>query len=512
MLIAILANLSYPCSPLSDMENNAHIIKALLMVGAAIVSLMMVATSVVLLAYGPAMSTALTAMSIAILSISPFPVVSTIVLLRSLTRYAKEAETFSTRDPLTGLYNQHTFWDLLQYETQRSMRQKYKFSLLHIDVDNFKIINDTYGHEVGDRFLKDFSDILRAAVRKGDIPARFAGDNFTAILPVCDEEQAYIVAKRLMDGLRSHSITLPDGAVVQETISIGVAVFPSHARDAKDLFLLADSMLGQAKSSGKDNMAFPSDGDNVEMLRNLSGKNIMILDAIQRRKKKIVPYFQPIIDVKNRSIMAYEVLTRIIVGDRVIPASDFIEAAESMGAIGKIDYQLIEQAFIMVTEKQYTGTLFLNLSPKAMVISDFMPTIRALFRDYAVDPGSMVFEITERDTVKNVRLFETFVRKLKDEGFRFAIDDFGAGYSSFQYLKNFPVDYLKVDGEFIRTMGVNGTMEREIVTSIAALAGRLNIKTIAEYVESELIFNEVDSAGIDYAQGYHIQRPSPNLS
>jgi diguanylate cyclase (GGDEF)-like protein len=486
-------------------------IRKILLAGSIAVSLSMALTTIILLAYDRNIPAALNVLVLVILALSPFPVVSTIVLLRSLTNYAKEAESFATRDPLTGLYNQHTFWDLLQYETQRSLRQKYKFSLLHIDIDNFKIINDTYGHEIGDRFLKDFSDILRAAVRKGDIPARFAGDNFTAILPVCDEEQAYIVATRLMDGLRSHSITLPDGSVVQETISIGVAVFPSHAQDAKDLFLLADSMLGQAKSSGKDNMAFPSDGDNVEMLKNLGEKNIMILDALRHHKKKIVPYFQPIVDVKNRSIMAYEVLTRIVMDDRVIPAADFIEAAESMGAIGKIDYQLIEQTFIMVAEKHYTGTLFLNLSPKAMVISDFMPTIRALFRDYAVKPGDMVFEITERDTVKNVRLFENFVRTLKDEGFRFAIDDFGAGYSSFQYLKNFPVDYLKVDGEFIRTMGGNGTMEREIVTSIASLASRLNIKTIAEFVESESILNEVDTAGIDYAQGYHIQRPSPNL-
>jgi EAL domain-containing protein (putative c-di-GMP-specific phosphodiesterase class I) len=109
-------------------------------------------------------------------------------------------------------------------------------------------------------------------------------------------------------------------------------------------------------------------------------------------------------------------------------------------------------------------------------------------------------------------LFENFVRALKDEGFRFAIDDFGAGYSSFQYLKNFPIDYLKVDGEFIRTMGDNGTMAKEIVTSIASLASRLNIKTIAEYVESESIMSQVNSAGIDYAQGYHIQRPSPYLA
>ena len=491
--------------------DNVHKIKTLLLAGSAAVTAAMAATGGILLAQGDGISSALKAMAIAILVLSPFPALSTLVIVRALDRYMKKAESYATRDSLTGLYNQHTFWDLLKYETERSMRQGYMFSLLNIDVDNFKIISNTYGHEVGDRFLKDFSDILRAAVRKGDIPARYAGDNFTAILPVCDEEQAYIVAKRLIDSLRNYSFTLPDGVVVQETVSIGVAVFPSHAKDAKDLFLLAENLLGQAKSSGKDNMAFPSDGDNVEMLKHLSDKNIMILDALQQRKKKIVPFFQPIINVKDRSIMAHEVLTRIIVDDRVIPAADFIEAAESMGAIGKIDYQLIEQAFIMVKQKNYTGTLFLNLSPKAMVIKEFMPTVRALFRDYGINPGDMVFEITERDTVKNMRLFETFVHTLRDEGFRFAIDDFGAGYSSFQYLKNFPVDYIKVDGEFIRTMCSNGSMVREIVTSIASLASRLNIKSIAEFVESESILNEVDSAGIDYAQGYFIQQPSPQL-
>jgi len=491
--------------------HNVNRIKTLLLAGATTVSVMMGVTGVVMLLYGSGMPAALMAMAITILVLAPFPAASTVVLLRALDRYAKEAESYATRDSLTGLYNQNTFWDLLQYETQRSQRQKYKFSLLLIDVDNFKVINDKYGHEVGDLFLKDFSMILRSAVRKGDIPARFAGDNFTAILPVCDEEQAYVVANRLMDGLRNHSITLPDGMQVHETISIGVAVFPSHAKDAQDLFLLADSMLEQAKSAGKDNISFPSDGDNVEMIKNMGDTHIMILDAIRNRKNRIVPYFQPIMNVKDKSITAYEVLTRIVIGDRVVPAADFIEAAENMGAIGKIDYQLIEQAFIIVKEQKFTGTLFLNLSPKAMVINDFMPTIRALFRDYAINPGDMVFEITERDTVKNIRLFEQFVRTLKDEGFRFAIDDFGAGYSSFQYLKTFPIDYLKVDGEFIRSMGGSGTIEKEIVSSIAALADRIKVKTIAEFVETEAILGEVESAGIHYAQGYYIQRPSPHL-
>jgi len=271
-------------------------------------------------------------------------------------------------------------------------------------------------------------------------------------------------------------------------------------------------MLRRAKSSGKDHMAFPSEQDDIKMVRNMGDTNILILEALHSRKhKKLVPYFQPIVDVKTRSVLAYEVLTRILVDDRVIPAAQFIEAAENMGAIGKIDYQLIEQAFTIVKERNYPGTLFLNLSPKALVIRDFIPTVRSLFRDFGIKPETMVFEITERDTVKNMHMVETFVRKLREDGFRFAIDDFGAGYSSFQYLKTFAVDYLKVDGEFIRNLQGAGAVEKEIVMSIAALADRLKIKTIAEYVETEGILSEVESAGIHYAQGYYIKHPSPDL-
>ena len=491
--------------PAAPKKNNL-----LLISGTAAASVLMAGAAIYLLSGSHSFSTGSEVLAALLMVCSPFPIAGTLLLLQELSRSSKDMERFATRDPLTNLYNQHTFWDLLQYETQRSQRQGYKFTLLLIDIDNFKIINDKFGHEVGDQFLKDFSLILKFAVRKGDIPARYTGDDFAAILPVCDEEQAFVVARRIRDNLREHALTLPDGNEVQHTASIGVAVFPSHAQDAQDLYLLADNMLHQAKTAGKDTVAFPSERDNVEMLKNLGDKNIMVLNALRRRNMRIVPYFQPIMNLENRSVAAYEVLTRIQMADRIIPAADFIEAAENMGAIGKIDYQLMEQAFTIVRQKNFTGTLFLNLSPKAMVISDFMPTVRSLFRTYGISPDSMVFEITERDTVKNVSLFESFVRELREEGFRFAIDDFGAGYSSFHYLKTFPVDYLKVDGDFIRGM-TDGSVTREIVTSIASLANRLGIKTIAEYVETEAILVEVRTAGIQFAQGYFIQQPSPDL-
>lgn len=493
------------------MLKNIKKFKIAMFIGSVVVSIAMVLIGLKLLA-GNSIDTPYGMLSLALLVLASFPVTSTLFFNRAIDRYGAEMELYATRDPLTGLYNQHTFWDLLQYETQRARRQGYKFSLLLIDLDNFKIINDKYGHEIGDHYLKAFSSILKTAVRKGDIAARYAGDGFTAILPVCDEEQAFVVSKRIIDTMRTTAITLPDGTEIMETVSIGASVFPSHAEQPHDLYLLADSMLGKAKSAGKDHMSFPSEQDSLALLKDMGETNVLILEALHSRKHtKLVPYFQPIVDVQTRKVLAYEVLTRIIVHDRVIPAADFIVAAENMGAIGKIDYQLIEQAFTIVNERKYPGTLFLNLSPKALIIREFIPTVRSLFRDYGIKPETMVFEITERDTVKNIHIVEDFVHKLRDEGFRFAIDDFGAGYSSFQYLKSFAVDFLKVDGEFIKNMNNGRPVEKEIVSSIAALANRLGIKTIAEYVESENILSDCAAAGIHYAQGYYIKRPSPDL-
>src|SRR5208337_3215614 len=199
---------------------------------------------------------------------------SLLTSVNALSAYRREVERFATRDPLTNLYNQVSFWDLLEYETNRSHRQEYKFSLLVIDLDNFKAINDTYGHETGDSFLREFSVVLKSSVRSGDIAARYAGDQFTAILPVCDEGQAFIVAQRIIEGLRKHTHRTTEGILVRVTASVGVAVFPDHAREAKDLFLLADNMVTQSKTYGKDRLSMPSEQDDVEVLKSMGEKNI----------------------------------------------------------------------------------------------------------------------------------------------------------------------------------------------------------------------------------------------
>ena len=441
--------------------------------------------------------------------IMPLPVAMLGMTVRALREYTEHAQRYATRDPLTDLYNQNTFWDFLNYEIERSKRQKYRFSLMLVDIDNFKAINDKHGHEAGDQFLRTFSDLFKATIRKGDIPARYAGDNFAAILPVCDEAQAHIVAKRLVEALRDTTVDLADGSQVVTTASVGISVFPHHAGDAQDLYLLADSMLAQAKTTGKDRVSVPLDDVNIGSLKSAGEQSLLVMEAI--RQHRIVPYFQPIISVNGSAVLAYEVLTRIVTAERVIPAAEFIDVAESMGAMSRLTCMLMEQAFRLANEKGYRGTLFINLSPKALVLGDFLPSVRSLMADHRFGPERIVFEITERDTVKNTRMIERIVKDLRQEGFRFAIDDFGSGYASFQYIRLFEVDYLKVDGDFIRNMGGAQGTEKAIVMNIASLADKLGIKTIAEYVESAAILEHVRSSGIQYAQGYHINRPSPHL-
>lgn len=430
--------------------------------------------------------------------------------VRAIYKYTNDLEYYATRDPLTNLYNQRMFWELLEYELDRCARHDYKVAVLMIDLDNFKSINDGYGHSWGDKLLETFAECLQKAFPQGAVVARYGGDEFVVMLSEATLESAEDAGQMLLDRIRCFSVEHTSGAELKITASIGIGIYPDHAQNKKDLFMFVDNLMYRAKQDGKDRLCVPDEHDLVNIFKDMSEKTLLVKHAIEHRK--LIPVFQPIQRTDNGQVTAVEVLSRIeLPDDSLMKAAEFIEIAESMDKIHALDYIVMEKAFAAAREINYKGLLFINMSPRAVVVSDFIQQVKRLTRQYEINTGNIVFEITERDTVKSISVLEQFVANLKDEGFKLAIDDFGSGFSSFHYLKHLPIDYVKIEGEFIANMA-NDKRDMAFVNSIAKLSKELNLETIAEFVESEEVLELVEAAHITYAQGYYIGRPTPDLA
>ncbi len=426
--------------------------------------------------------------------------------VKAIHKYTQDLEYYAARDPLTDLFNQRVFNDMMTYEIKRANNHEYSFALMIIDCDNFKSINDDYGHAFGDKFLQTIADILEEEKRDEDIVARYGGDEFTIILPECDANGALIVANRISKTISDTQLLAPDNTQVNLTISVGISVYPEHTLSQKEMFIIADAMMYRAKEEGKNNTCLPTIDDIAIILQEKKHKSTLLTDAI--KKGQIIPYFQPIQSSQSNKdgLIIHELLMRIKQDDKIISAFEFIEIAESMGLINTMDLMVIEKAFETINQKNYQGILFINLSPKSLIVGDFINKINNLVTQYNIQKEKIVFEITERETVKNFSLLEKFVQNLKSEGYKFAIDDFGSGFSSFHYIKKFPIDYLKIDGDFIININED-EKDKAFVNSIVTLAKELNVQTIAEFVESESCIETLEQMELDYYQGYHIGKP-----
>ncbi len=426
--------------------------------------------------------------------------------VKAIHKYTQDLEYYAARDPLTDLFNQRVFNDMMAYEIKRAQRHDYSFALMVIDCDNFKPINDNFGHAFGDKFLQTIANILEEEKRNEDIVARYGGDEFTIILPECDENGALTVAERISKKIEKEKLIAPDGSRVGITISTGICIYPIHTVSQKDMFIIADSMMYQAKEEGKNSIKIPSQKDVSYILKQTQEKSSLLIKAIEN--DQIEAYFQPIkpSSTKN-SLVIHELLMRIHQDGKIVSAYEFIEIAEARGLINVMDLMVIEKAFKKIKESLYQGILFINLSPKSLIMGDFINKVNSLVLKYEIKKENIVFEITERETVKNFSLLEKFVHTLKLEGYKFAIDDFGSGFSSFHYIKKFPIDYVKIDGDFIVNINKD-EKDRAFVNSIVTLAKELKIQTIAEFVENEEIVQVLNALEVNYYQGFHIGKPA----
>ena len=426
--------------------------------------------------------------------------------IKAVREYTERLEYFATRDPLTGFYNQRIFWDLFNHEIEKARRHNYRVSLFLVDLDNFKFINDVYGHSFGDYVLKKVGQVIGNVFRKEDIIARYGGDEFAIVLPYTDGERAKRVANRLVEAFERFLIEAPDGKIIKVTASVGIAIFPDHAKEPKELFIIADSLLYKAKEAGKSKFFLPTEEDLVVSRQESVSRSFFILE--RAGEIEVIPYFQPILNLRTGKREGYEVLMRIEQEDRVVPASEFIYTAEKTACLPKLDVTLIERALRRV--RGCEPLLFFNLSPRTLIMEDFLERIKDIAMRYGIKYENIVFEITERETVRNFEVLKKFGNQVKEAGFKLAVDDFGSGFASFTYIKLFPVDIVKIDGDFIKSLPTSET-DRAFVTSTLIMTKTLGIKTVAEQVENERILREVREIGIDYAQGFYVGEPSPHV-
>jgi diguanylate cyclase (GGDEF) domain len=433
-----------------------------------------------------------------------FHIVRLMKVIEDLESAQLSVKFLSEYDPLTMLYNRRTFERYVREAIEKSSRTGSMFSIVLIDIDDFKLINDVYGHQTADMVLKELSERLKKNLGMVDIPARFGGDEFVVLLPDLSGDTARAVAERLQNKLSSTPVKIEDKEI-SISVSAVVLSYPQDGTSEEELITYAEYLMREVKRKGKGIVL--SSEESPHKFSVVKEVEKFIVESLE--KYSVTPFYQEIIDLRDMSLFGFEVLMRIKFNDRFLSAEEFVDVAESIGAMQKLDLLIIERVFenYKLFENKFPLFIFINMVPDNLT-EEFAEKVRALADKYSVPTNNVIFEITERRAIEDIMRVVSFVRKLKYNGFRFAIDDFGSGYSSFYYLKYLPVDFLKIEGEFIKTLP-NSPTDRVFIEGIVSVAKKMGIKTIAEFVENEKVLEVVKDLGIDYAQGYYLGKPEP---
>jgi diguanylate cyclase (GGDEF)-like protein/PAS domain S-box-containing protein len=425
-------------------------------------------------------------------------------------RYEGELGYLVEHDPLSGLLNRRGFMRELTHEVAYSRRYGGPGAVLFLDLDDFKWINDNLGHSAGDEVLSEVARVLLGRLRETDALARLGGDEFAVLLPRTSTSEAHELASSLIASIRDEcEIVLPGGRRV--TLSVGINWFgtPGEELTADDVLTDADSAMYAAKDAGKDRVTMASTATHEQ-----TSSRITWAERVRRAVDESLfqLHCQPIIDLATGDVAQWELLLRLPGerGELILPAQ-FLYAAERSGLILEIDCWVLRQAVKLIADQRDWGVdlrLAVNISGRSVGDPELLALVERELQSTAIDPASLTLEVTETAAIANIDRARGFATKLRLLGCRFALDDFGAGFGSFYYLKHIPFDYVKIDGEFIRNLPTH-TTDQLILDSIVQMSRGLGKHTIAEFVGSSETVEVLKEHGVDYGQGFHLGRPVP---
>lgn len=418
----------------------------------------------------------------------------------------------ASHDDLTELYNRREFEKQLESALKDAQERDTEHALCYLDLDQFKIINDTCGHLAGDVLLKQISHQIRSRIRRHDLLARLGGDEFGIIFYDTDIKEAVKFSEQVRSSVADFKY-IWHNASFDIGVSIGLVPINASVNSHSELLIRADSACFIAKDNGRNciHTYAPSDRDIMRRSDELQWYN-RITDAIDNDSFELYCQLIQPLHSDNDKNSHHEVLLRLKDTDEMVLPSEFLPAAERYLLMPRIDRWVID-SFLKTFERKaisnFQGDIYaINLSGQSLCNEEFLDYIIQRLQGQYVNPEYLIFEITETAAISNLDKALHFINTLKELGCRFALDDFGTGVSSFQYLHDLPVDYLKIDGKFVRNIE-HSQINHSIISAITDIGHELGLKIIAEFVEDETIHNKLKESDIDYVQGYAVGRPFP---
>jgi diguanylate cyclase (GGDEF)-like protein len=409
-------------------------------------------------------------------------------------------------DSLTGLLNRRRFREELDHQVAFTARYGGQGAVMIIDIDGLKEVNDRLGHQPGDDLIRGVAQVLRERVRTTDIVARLSGDEFAVLMPQTDTMGALQLGEELRVQVAERA-----GAAAESqwaTISVGISLFDGRT-PSETILVAADRAMYRAKEEGRNRIAlFEGLEPDWRDLRPGRTTTARIRDALTRNRLSLAT--QPIRDLVSGGVDRYELLLRMIGEDgELVPAASFIRVAERSGMIQELDRWVVGEALRLLVERENAGdpvSLHVNLSGASLTDRSVIDFIERSLDEGDADPARCTFEITQSARIDDYESAAGFADRLTEFGCQVAIDDYGAGFGPFHYLKRIPFDVIKIDGAFIRNMPYNDA-DQLTVRAIVQIAQGLGKRTIAEFVENEETTQMLREIGVDMAQGYHIGRP-----